>query len=620
GLGVGAAYLVRSLVEGAFFLHLQIPLDWPTLASGIGIGVLTALIFGLVPIAQASRVRPIAVLREDAGGARLSWLVTGALFAVLSLLFVGLSTLILQDVLTAALVVYGGIALVVVMAGGFGALVSLIARLPVYERPRATIILWLLPALLALGATATGLYFVTQRISQINLLTLTGGLPTDVKLTLAAGGLALLLTGGAAVYALATLADVLVMFAPRGAKTAIMLAYRNMGRQRTRTTATLTALFVGVFAIGMILILGQGIKDTINNTLGTLFAHNVFVVTATGKQAETLPLLNAAPGVSAADTVAATVTRVRPTQLAGRDIADVLAELGTGTQGIAKRNTLLLTLSIAQGYNVGSCNPHDLPDIAIDYGRNLTASDAGTGAVVVNDLLRADPIHLREGDTLTVTDPNGVVTRTLTVVGFFSRSGTTDFVPGEVIGDAGEIAPLGGSFARDIYLLKANTQQIPALRTYLDQTLPTAQVVSITDLNQIIDRILNNLIVMLTAIASLALVAGLIIIANAVALAMLERRREIGILKSVGHTSRSILAMVLIENGVVGLLGALVALLLVVGAVLALSTFLFRVTLTINAPLVGGILALTVGVTLLIAALVAWGATRLRPLEVLRYE
>jgi ABC-type antimicrobial peptide transport system permease subunit len=27
-----------------------------------------------------------------------------------------------------------------------------------------------------------------------------------------------------------------------------------------------------------------------------------------------------------------------------------------------------------------------------------------------------------------------------------------------------------------------------------------------------------------------------------------------------------------------------------------------------------------VGVTLLIAALVAWGATRLRPLEVLRYE
>jgi ABC-type antimicrobial peptide transport system permease subunit len=40
---------------------------------------------------------------------------------------------------------------------------------------------------------------------------------------------------------------------------------------------------------------------------------------------------------------------------------------------------------------------------------------------------------------------------------------------------------------------------------------------------------LNNLIIMLTTVASLAMIAGLIIIANAVALAMLERRREIGI-------------------------------------------------------------------------------------------
>ena len=46
-------------------------------------------------------------------------------------------------------------------------------------------------------------------------------------------------------------------------------------------------------------------------------------------------------------------------------------------------------------------------------------------------------------------------------------------------------------------------------------------------------------------VASLAMFAGLALIANTVALAMLERRREIGILKAIGHTSRSMLGVVL---------------------------------------------------------------------------
>jgi len=116
------------------------------------------------------------------------------------------------------------------------------------------------------------------------------------------------------------------------------------------------------------------------------------------------------------------------------------------------------------------------------------------------------------------------------------------------------------------------------------------------------------------------MIAGLIIIANAVALAMLERRREIGILKSVGHTSKSILSTVLIENGLVGLLGSLVAMLLVVGAITALSRFVFHVELGIGPPLVALIIGATSLITMLVAMIVAWSAVRVRPLDVLRYE
>jgi ABC-type antimicrobial peptide transport system permease subunit len=116
------------------------------------------------------------------------------------------------------------------------------------------------------------------------------------------------------------------------------------------------------------------------------------------------------------------------------------------------------------------------------------------------------------------------------------------------------------------------------------------------------------------------MVAGLIIIANAVALAMLERQREIGILKAVGYTSRTVLATILIENGLIGLLGALVAMSLVAGAITLLSQFVFHVQLSIDPLLIGVMIIATSLVTMVVAALVAWNAAHVRPLEVLRYE
>ena len=66
------------------------------------------------------------------------------------------------------------------------------------------------------------------------------------------GCVGIVLVGGSLVYFLAVIVNSVVMFTPRSWKTSVMLAYRNLGRQRLRTTTTLTALFVGVFAIGLI--------------------------------------------------------------------------------------------------------------------------------------------------------------------------------------------------------------------------------------------------------------------------------------------------------------------------------------------------------------------------------
>src|SRR6185437_9534734 len=171
-------------------------------------------------------------------------------------------------------------------------------------------------------------------------------------------------------------------------------------------------------------------------------------------------------------------------------------------------------------------------------------------------------------------------------VGFWGGAKSATSIPfATIFADTKITQTLGGTQTLDIYSLKVDPSKTIALRKQLNTNLPVAQEVSIADFTALINQVLNGLISMLTTIASLALIAGLIIIANAVALAMLERRREIGILKSVGHTSGSVLATVLIENGLVGGLGALVAMLLV-GTVLGILTLASHVNFGFNLPII----------------------------------
>jgi ABC-type antimicrobial peptide transport system permease subunit len=100
---------------------------------------------------------------------------------------------------------------------------------------------------------------------------------------------------------------------------------------------------------------------------------------------------------------------------------------------------------------------------------------------------------------------------------------------------------------------------------------------------------------------------------------MLERRRELGIMKAVGYTSGRVLGVVLIENGLIGALGGLAGMLLVALAVSALNAAA-RLALAPPPALTIGIIAAVTALAMLVTLVVAWGATRARPVEVLRYE
>jgi putative ABC transport system permease protein len=126
-----------------------------------------------------------------------------------------------------------------------------------------------------------------------------------------------------------------------------------------------------------------------------------------------------------------------------------------------------------------------------------------------------------------------------------------------------------------------------------------------------------------TLVAWLALVAGTAIIANTVALATQERRRQIGVMKAVGLKGRRVLVMLMIENGLIGLvaglIGVFVGLLLTVVLVLA-SDSPDELKRIIDFSSILWLVIMSIGVAVGAAVLSAWSAAAEKPMNVLRYE
>lgn len=590
-VAIALSYLILQVVQHAFLLHVTFVLDPVIVLGGVLIGLLTALIFGLMPIVQAGNIRPLSVMRELPGSNRAgSFFLTIGLVLLLSILFCLLAIFILNSALWGISAVYGTLVFLALLSLLFSLVVLLVSSLPVPERYSLGYL-----ALIALGFVIAAALLVT--------------LP-------AFGVLMLLLT----------LVGLFIVLLPRSWKATTKMALRNIGRQRGRTTTTLLALFVGVFTIGLILVLGQDIRDVLNNVISNNLSYNVIVLTHGSDGATLQSQLGSIPGLPAGRTQHHPYVQDVPQEIDGVSVTQYLTpgqtSTGGGFGGIERQAGILLLSSI-QGYDVaGGQIPDTKQNLTITSGRNLQASDVGTDNVLINtSVFDQGPFkgHIHLQSTITLKSSDGQLTRTVTVVGIYNSTIGANY--GAIFAPNNTVTALTTPGQRtDTFYMKIDNDKVGKALDRIGAITPNASAINFADIGSYIDKVLNNVLLVLITVASLSLLAGVIIIANAVALAMLERRRELGILKSVGYTSQTILSEVLLENGVVGGTGALLAMLLVTLATGLLGKLAFNANFGVSWYLALGVIALIAFVAMITAALVAWGAVRVRPLEVLRYE
>jgi putative ABC transport system permease protein len=234
-----------------------------------------------------------------------------------------------------------------------------------------------------------------------------------------------------------------------------------------------------------------------------------------------------------------------------------------------------------------------------------------------------------------------------TVVGILDKIGGFGFGPS----DMGFYVPM--KWASSFF----NTQEISSITVKVDTENSDAIGNLTTNIKNVFDGLvtvtqpsallgtlntmLDTLNVFLAGIAGISLLVAGVGIMNIMIVSLIERTREIGILKGLGMHSRTVMGIFLSEAMMIGLMGGVVGIVagILVGNVIATGLANFRpsssfsgtstmgatsgmpkITPIISPGLLLGALAFGVIVSVIFGIYPAWRASKLRPVDALRYE
>jgi putative ABC transport system permease protein len=164
------------------------------------------------------------------------------------------------------------------------------------------------------------------------------------------------------------------------------------------------------------------------------------------------------------------------------------------------------------------------------------------------------------------------------------------------------------------------TPYISSIAFQIKQTLPGAEVRVVRQVAETEGRVLNRLSALLWLVSVTALLAAALVIGSASATTVLERRREIGLMKALGAGRRSIVGLFVAEQVIVALCGGTAGYLAGVGLGYVVGKVVFGVPATGRLVLLPVVMALALAVTLAGSLWPLGRVARLEAAPVLRGE
>ncbi|MEM3400495.1 MAG: FtsX-like permease family protein [Nitrososphaerota archaeon] len=324
----------------------------------------------------------------------------------------------------------------------------------------------------------------------------------------------------------------------------------------------MVGIMIGTALIISLISNTEGLNVLIDNALSKIGVNNIFVtpsgtVSARAGPSETLKLTDADVMLLAN---LPEVKAVSPFYLSRGKLIGGGFEQTVSIIGLDPTLTyqVLPDLEIYQGEDL---SPNDMAMIAIGYDVAFPPGEPGKS------------IPLYSSVTLELMADGQRVTRSYIVGAIYKKFGSTPYL------DVDKSVMITIPQARSIFkstsypsivVIAESTDAVDSIIEALNNIYgKDADIISPLTIIKQVKIILNNFTIFLLVVSSIALVVAGVGIMNTMFMTIMERTREIGVLRALGFSQRDVAKIFLTESTLIGIIGGLLG--IVLGSLLAMS-------------------------------------------------
>ena len=398
----------------------------------------------------------------------------------------------------------------------------------------------------------------------------------------------------------------------------------NLLHRKLRSWLTMIGIFIGIAAVVGLISLGQGMKEAIGNIFLNIGSDKLVISAKSGLE------FAGPPGSSAAS------------NLTTHDMDVIKKVKGVEKVGARLIKPVKLEFNKEVKFYFAASMPDDeggreliteVNQYEPEAGRLLKKGDnfkAFIGNNVANKGIFKKKIEL--GNTIKVNDAD------FEVVGILKKSGNPQqdrvvIVPEDTLREVLEIEKdkvdvIAVKVQKGVDVNKVADEIAKAMRRDRDLEIGKEdfEIQTPQQILETLDTILTIVQIVLVGIAAISLIVGGIGIANTMYTAVIERTKEIGVMKATGAQNKDILLIFMIESGLLGLAGGVIGIALGIGLskLVEFLAFKFLGTSLIKAffpwYLIVGSLLFSFLIGTISGLLPARQAASLKPVDALRYE
>lgn len=388
------------------------------------------------------------------------------------------------------------------------------------------------------------------------------------------------------------------------------VAYKNLLRKKTRSLLTIMGIAMAAWVLVSLFGFNKGYEASLNKDIDNLGFQMLVVAKGCPYEAATLMLKGGTGLKYMKEEIAATVAAEPEVEGVTSMLMQVVFDPNKGESGGI---SAFLGVDPVTFPKMKSA----LPFKAGGWFREPDAAEAVFGYEVAE-------LEQREVGDLYLIPEKEVEVK---VVGVLERTGTQDdgtiFLPIRTVQRVFAIPD-------ELTAIGIKVKKEADIKAFEDKMykLPDVQVVSLTQVKTTIMTLVSTARVMVFSIALIAILIAMMGVVNTVLMSVMERRQEIGILKSMGAMALDVFKLVWLETIILCVGGGLI------GTGLALLTARLTDVLVRNllpySPS-GGLVAIDVKLVLMALGVVtaiglasgiypSWKAARMRPLDTIRSE